>query len=115
MRRMERQPVGVGAGVKAGELNLGEAKEVLGLGHRQTKRVWKRQDAAGTAGRAHRLRGQPGRRPVAERQAEPKAAWRENKPAVPHPWRRQKIGRGRGGGKPRATKGIFLKSFTAVV
>jgi hypothetical protein len=41
------------ASVKAGELNLGEAKEVLGLGHRQIKRVWKRQDAAGAAGRAH--------------------------------------------------------------
>jgi hypothetical protein len=62
MRRKERPPVGVMASVKAGELNLLEAAEVSELGHRQTKRVWKRQDAAGLV---HRLRGQPGRRPGA--------------------------------------------------
>jgi hypothetical protein len=37
MRHKERQPVGVMASVKAGELNLVEAKEVLGLEHRCTR------------------------------------------------------------------------------
>jgi hypothetical protein len=43
MRRKERPPVGIMASAKAGELNLLEAAELSGLGHRQTKRVWKRQ------------------------------------------------------------------------
>jgi hypothetical protein len=46
--------VGVMASLKAGELNLVEAKEYWGWGHRQTKRVWKRRakpKAAGDSGR----------------------------------------------------------------
>lgn len=50
------------ASVKAGELKLMEAAEVLGLGYRQTKRVWRRYQDQGDAGLVHRLRGQPGRR-----------------------------------------------------
>lgn len=62
MSRKERQRVGVLASVKAGELNLVEAAQVLGLGYRQVKRVWKRYAEAGDAGLVHRLRGQPGQR-----------------------------------------------------
>ncbi len=62
MSRKERQRVGIMASVKAAELNLVEAAEVLGLGYRQTKRVWKRYDREGEAGLVHRLRGVPGQR-----------------------------------------------------
>jgi hypothetical protein len=50
------------ASVKAGELNLVEAAEVLGLCYRQTRRVWQRFASGGDAGLVHRLRGQPGQR-----------------------------------------------------
>lgn len=62
MSRKERQRVGIMSSVQAGELNLVEAAEVLGLGYRQTKRVWKRYATGGDAGLVHRLRGQPGPR-----------------------------------------------------
>lgn len=62
MSRKERQRVGIMASVKAAELNLVEAAAVLGLGYRQTKRVWQRYDREGEAGLVHRLRGQPGPR-----------------------------------------------------
>jgi len=62
MSRKERQRVGIMSSVQAGELNLVEAAEVLGLGYRQTKRVWKRYEDEGDAGLVHRLRGQPGKR-----------------------------------------------------
>lgn len=50
------------ASVKAGELSLMEAAEVMALGYRQTKRAWRRYGQAGDAGLVYRLRGQPGRR-----------------------------------------------------
>ncbi len=62
MSEKERRRVGIMASVKAGELNLVEASEVLGLGYRQTRRVWQRYDTNGDAGLVHRLRGQPGQR-----------------------------------------------------
>jgi len=62
MSRQERQRIGIMVGVKAEELSLVEAAEVLGLSYRQTKRVWKRYQADGDAGLVHRLRGQPGKR-----------------------------------------------------
>jgi hypothetical protein len=62
MSAKERRRVVIMAGVKAGELNLVEAGEVLGLGYRQTKRVWRRYQDHGDAGLVHRLRGQPGKR-----------------------------------------------------
>jgi hypothetical protein len=62
MSQKERRRVGIMASVKAGELNLVEAAAVLGLCHRQTKRVWRRYRADGDAGLVHRLRGQPGKR-----------------------------------------------------
>lgn len=62
MSQKERQRAGIMAHVKAEELNLVEAAEVLGLGYRQTKRVWRRYQDQGDAGLVHRLRGQPGQR-----------------------------------------------------
>lgn len=62
MSQKERRRIGIMASVKAKELNLVEAAEVLGLCYRQTKRVWKRYDAQGDLGLVHRLRGQPGQR-----------------------------------------------------
>ena len=62
MSQKERRRIGIMASVKANELNLVEAAQVLGLCYRQTKRVWKRYAAAGDAGLVHRLRGQPGPR-----------------------------------------------------
>lgn len=62
MSRKERQRVGIMSSVQAGELNLVEAAEVLGLDYRQTKRVWKRYQDEGDAGLVHRLRGRPGQR-----------------------------------------------------
>jgi len=50
------------ASVKAGELSLVEAAEVLGLSYRQTKRVWRRYKRQGDGGLVHRLRGKPGNR-----------------------------------------------------
>jgi hypothetical protein len=48
--------------VKAGELSVVEAAEVMGLSYRQTKRVWRRYRSHGDAGLVHRLRGRPGQR-----------------------------------------------------
>ncbi len=62
MSAKERRRVVIMAGVKAGELSLVEAADVLGLGYRQTKRVWRRYQDDGDAGLVHRLRGKPGQR-----------------------------------------------------
>ena len=62
MSRKERQRIGIMVGVKAEELSLVEAADVLGLSYRQTKRVWQRYRADGDKGLVHRLRGQPGLR-----------------------------------------------------
>jgi transposase len=50
------------AGVKAKELSQVQAAELLGLGYRQAKRVWRRYQDEGDAGLVHRLRGKPGLR-----------------------------------------------------
>jgi transposase len=62
MSAKERRRAVIMANVKAEELSLVEAAEVLGLGYRQTKRVWRRYQDDGDAGLVHRLRGQPGQR-----------------------------------------------------
>jgi hypothetical protein len=49
MSQKERRRIGIMTSVKASELNLVEAAEVLGLGYRQTKRIWKRYAAEGDA------------------------------------------------------------------
>lgn len=62
MSRKERGRLTVMAGVKRGELTLVQAAELMGVGYRQTKRIWKRYQAGGDAGLVHRLRGKPSAR-----------------------------------------------------
>ena len=62
MSRRERKRMTVMAGVKAQELTLVQAAELMGVCYRQSKRIWKRYQADGDAGLVHRLRGQPSAR-----------------------------------------------------
>jgi hypothetical protein len=62
MSAKERKRLVVLAEVKEGKLTLAAAAEVLRLGYRQMKRVWKRFQAKGDAGLIHRSRGCPGSR-----------------------------------------------------
>ena len=54
MNRKERDRIIIMAGVKAKELSQVQAAELLGLGYRQAKRIWRRYQDEGDAGR---LRG----------------------------------------------------------
>ena len=56
MSRNERKRMTIMAGVKSGELTQVRAGELMGLGYRQAKRVWRRYQDAGDAGLGHRLR-----------------------------------------------------------
>ena len=62
MSRKERNRITIMAGVKAKELNQVQAAELLGVSHRQAKRIWRRYQDEGDAGLVHRLRGKPGLR-----------------------------------------------------
>jgi hypothetical protein len=62
MSGQERKRMTIMAGVKAKELTQVQAAELLGLGYRQAKRVWRRYQAEGDAGLVHRLRGRAGLR-----------------------------------------------------
>ena len=62
MSRQERNRMTIMAGVKRQELTQVQAAELMGLGYRQTKRVWRRFQDEGDAGLVHRLRGKPGLR-----------------------------------------------------
>src|ERR1039458_5042287 len=68
MSRKERERLTIMAGVKAQELTPGADGEVvrggelMGVGYRQGRRIWKRYPADGDAGLVHRLRGQPSAR-----------------------------------------------------
>lgn len=50
------------AGVSEQQLTLVQAAELMAVGYRQSKRIWKRYQAQGDAGLVHRLRGQPSAR-----------------------------------------------------
>jgi Helix-turn-helix domain len=69
MSGSERKRLTVMAGVQDEELTLVEAAELMGVCYRQSKRIWKRYQAAGDAGLVHGLRGQPSarRKPAALR------------------------------------------------
>ena len=69
MSRNERKRMTIMAGVKSQELTPVQAAELMNLGYRQTKRVWRRYQDQGDAGLVHRLRGQAGirRQPAAVR------------------------------------------------
>lgn len=62
MSAKERKRLVVLAEVKEGKLTLVAAAQVLHLGYRQMRRVWKRFQAKGDAGLMHRSRGRPGSR-----------------------------------------------------
>ena len=62
MSRKERERLPVLVGVKEHELTLVQAAELMTVGYRQSKRIWRRYQDAGDAGLVHRLRGQPGAR-----------------------------------------------------
>ena len=59
MNRNERNRMTLMARVKQRALTLVAAAGLLGLGYRQTKRVWQRYRTQGDAGLVHRSRGQP--------------------------------------------------------
>ena len=69
MSRKERNRLTIMNGIQGQELTLVQAADLLGLGYRQTQRVWRRYQAEGDAGLVHRLRGQPSarRKPAALR------------------------------------------------
>jgi len=71
MSQRERERLKVMAGVERKELTLVQARELMGLSYRQTKRVWRRYQEQGDAGLVHRLRGRAGprRKPEALRRA----------------------------------------------
>src|SRR5512137_1451367 len=62
MSRQERERITIMAGVKGNELTQVQAAELMGLGYRQAKRVWRRYQDEGDAGLVHRLRGRRGLR-----------------------------------------------------
>jgi transposase len=62
MSRSERKRMTIMAGVKRKELSLVQAAELMGLGYRQAKRLWRRYQDEGDAGLIHRLRGRAGLR-----------------------------------------------------
>jgi hypothetical protein len=62
MSQKERVRLIVMQQVKQKELTLAQAREVLALSYRQTKRVWRRYRLDGDKGLVHRLRGRPGKR-----------------------------------------------------
>jgi hypothetical protein len=62
MSQKERVRLVVMQQVKANELTLSEACEVLRLSYRQTKRIWRRYRLVGDQGLVHGSRGKPGKR-----------------------------------------------------
>jgi transposase len=62
MSRKERERLTIMAGVKEEELTLVQAAGLMGVGYRQSKRIWRRYQDAGDAGLVHRLRGRPSAR-----------------------------------------------------
>ena len=62
MSRNERARLVILAGVKAAEVTLVAAADLMGVCYRQAKRLWRRYQDQGDAGLVHRLRGQPGAR-----------------------------------------------------
>ncbi|MBI5394159.1 MAG: helix-turn-helix domain-containing protein, partial [Verrucomicrobia bacterium] len=59
MSRKERDRLTIMIGIKRQALTQVQAAGLMGLGYRQTKRVWRRYQAEGDAGLVHRLRGKP--------------------------------------------------------
>ena len=80
MNRKERARMTVMKGVTDGRLTLVQAAELMGVGYRQSKRIWRRYQAGGDAGLVHRLRGRPsGRRKPAGLRAQVLALYGEER------------------------------------
>lgn len=62
MSKLERRRLEVLCQVRARKLTLQKGSELLGIGYRQMKRVWRRYQAEGDAGLVHRLRGRQSNR-----------------------------------------------------
>ena len=62
MSRKERDRLTIMVGVKQEELTLVQAAGLMGVGYRQSKRIWRRYQDQGDAGLVHRLRGRPSAR-----------------------------------------------------
>jgi len=62
MNRKERERMTVLVGVTEKKLTLVQACDLMDVGYRQSKRIWKRYQADGDAGLVHRLRGKPSAR-----------------------------------------------------
>jgi hypothetical protein len=62
MSLKERDRLTIMVGVKEEELTLVQAAGLMGVGYRQSKRIWRRYQDQGDAGLVHRLRDQPSAR-----------------------------------------------------
>ena len=62
MNRKERDRITIMRGIKNQTLPQIQAAQLMGVGYRQAKRVWRRYQDAGDAGLGHRLRGRAGLR-----------------------------------------------------
>src|SRR4249920_1074439 len=65
MSQNERDRLTIMTRVKQKVITLVVAAGLMSLGYRQAKRVWRRYQAHGAAGLAHRSRGQPSQRRTA--------------------------------------------------
>ena len=62
MNRKERDRIAIMRGIKSQALTQVQAAQLMGVGYRQVKRVWRRYQDEGEAGLVHRLRGRAGLR-----------------------------------------------------
>src|ERR1035437_3925644 len=82
MSRKELDRLSIMAGVTEQTLTLVQAGELMAVGYRQSKRIWRRYQADGDAGLVHRLRGQPSaRRKPPELRAQALARYAEERHA----------------------------------
>jgi transposase len=68
LSKRELQRAGVLARVKAGELRVKDAAELMGVSYRQAKRLWKRYQAGGAASLKHRNAGRISNRRYPEKE-----------------------------------------------
>lgn len=87
MSQKERERLKIMVGVQEEALTLVQAAELMEVGYRQIKRVWRRYQAEGDAGLVHRQRGQTGlrRKPLVTTASHLR---RSAVSAVQSPWRR---------------------------
>jgi len=80
MSGKERDRMTVMVGVREQKLTLMQACELMDVGYRQSKRIWKRYQADGDAGLVHRLRGRAsGRRKPAKLRTQALALYAEER------------------------------------